>query len=814
MNEEKKIHIDPVCGMEVAEGTEASRWNYEGKTYYFCSTACLKRFKENPARFLIACNKPVPMSEMQSANKPTLTRTETTVIGVSGMSCAGCALTIEKTLNRLPGVKLAQVNFATEEAVVEYDPKITPVAELKKAIVSAGYDVRERTDDESALLAAELQRAKNRMLVAWLLVVPAMVLMILHLAHLFHLPLKLMTILEVLLGVAVLLIPGRHTLKTAIVSIRNRSATMDVLISLGTISALISSLFVLFGLPVENLGRVAGMLMAIYLTGRYLEARAKGTAASAIRQLLSLGARTARILLEGKETEVPISRLKPGDIMLIRPGEKIPTDGVIIDGTTEIDESMATGEPLPVEKKPGDEVIGATINTTGFIRVAVRRVGKDTFLAQVIQLVEQAQFKKIPVQALADRLTAWFVPVILILSLITGFTWFLFAPNLKPLLVWANTFLPWVNPELSRLSLALFASIAVLVIACPCALGLATPTALMVAAGIAARLGIIFRSPAALQTLNDVRAVVFDKTGTLTLGKPRVSQIIPLPDFDESTILKIVAALEQGSEHPIARAVIEAAKTQNLDIPVAEKIVARPGLGVTGIINNEPAYAGKLQLLSENRLETGELDELARNLLEKSKTVLFVALGSKPLGLIILSDRVKPEAGQAIAQLKSLGIVPIMLTGDRRPAAEAIAAHLGIQEVIAELLPADKLKALNKIREQYGTVAMVGDGINDAPALKAADVGIAIGTGTDIAIAAGDITLVRGELTGVVATIRLARATFLKIKQNLFWALFYNSLAIPLAMLGLLHPLIAEIAMALSSINVVTNSIRLRRTKI
>ncbi len=810
MPEDKKIHIDPVCGMEVKEGTEAGRWEYQGKTYYFCNTACLKRFKENPARFLIAGNTTALMPEA----KPELTRTETTIIGISGMSCAGCAVTVEKTLNRLPGVKLAQVNFATEEAVVEYDPKITPVEELKKAIVSAGYDVRERADDDSTLLAAELKKVKNRMVVAWLLVVPAMVLMALHLSHLFHLPLKIMTLLEFLLGVVVLLIPGRHTLKSAIASIRKRSATMDVLISLGTISALISSIFVLFGLPVENLGRVAGMLMAIYLTGRYLEARAKGNAAGAIRQLLSLGARTARILIDGKETEVPISRLKPGDIVLVRPGEKIPTDGIIIEGVTEIDESMVTGEPLPVEKKPGDEVIGATINTTGFIKVAVRRVGKETFLAQVIQLVEKAQLKKIPVQALADRLTAWFVPAILILALLTGLTWFLFSPSLKPLLVQAKTVLPWVNPELSPLSLALFAGVAVLVIACPCALGLATPTALMVAAGIAARRGIIFRSPAALQTLKDIKAIVFDKTGTLTTGKPYVSQIIPLPGVEEEDILKITAGLEQGSEHPVARAVLEAAKDRNLTIPQAQKITALPGLGVTGIINNQPACAGKIQLLNENRIKTGELVELARKYPEKSQTIIFVALGSKPLGLVILADRLKPEAANTIAELKKSGIVPVILTGDRRSTAESIATVLGIEQVFAELLPADKLQVLDTIRKSYYRVAMVGDGINDAPALKAADVGIAIGTGTDIAIAAGDVTLIRGELTGVITAIRLARATFKKIKQNLFWALIYNTLAIPLAMLGLLHPLIAEVAMALSSINVVTNSLRLYRSRI
>uniref|UniRef100_A0A7C1NG00 P-type Cu(+) transporter n=1 Tax=candidate division WOR-3 bacterium TaxID=2052148 RepID=A0A7C1NG00_UNCW3 len=810
MSPEPERHIDPVCGMTVQPESASGSWEYKGKIYYFCSTACLARFKENPERFLSAGAETLPMSEQ--APKPELTRTTSTVIGISGMSCAGCAVTIEKALSRLPGVKIAQVNFATEEAVVEYDPEITPPEELKKAIVSAGYDVREKSADETTLLAAELKKAKTRMLVAWLLVVPAMVLMVLHLAHLLHLPMKLMTAIEFLLGAAVLFIPGWQVLKTAFGSLRNRSATMDVLIALGTIAALLSSLLVLAGVEVENLGRVAGMLMAIYLTGRYLEARAKGRAAGALRQLLSLGARTARILVDGGETEVPVNRLKPGDIMLIRPGEKIPTDGIIIEGTTEIDESMATGEPLPVVKNPGDEVIGATINTTGFIRVAVRRVGQDTFLAQVIRLVEEAQLKKIPVQALADRITARFVPAILLLALITGIIWFAFAPAFQPFLRRAHTLFPWVNPELSRLSLALFAAVAVLVIACPCALGLATPTALVVATGMAARRGIIFRSGAALQRLKDVRALCLDKTGTLTLGKPQVQEIIPLPGVEPAEVLKTAAALEQGSEHPLARAVLQRAEKQNLKPPAAENITALPGLGITGKVGGRPAWAGRLALLRKHGVDTTGLETLARSHEGKPGTMLFVALDSRPLGMLILADELKPEAPAMIAGLKALGIVPVMLTGDSRQTAEAIARQAGIEQVHAELLPQDKLELLGRLREKYRTIAMLGDGINDAPALRAADVGIALGTGTEIAIAASDVTLIRSDLTAVLAAVRLSRATFSKIKQNLFWALFYNLLAIPLAMLGLLHPVIAEIAMALSSINVVTNSLRLRRT--
>ncbi len=812
MDHEHHQHTDPVCGMTVMEGEEAGSWDYQGKTYYFCSVACLKKFQSDPEKFLSSAATEPHSVEIPPPPKPEFVVTETAVLGISGMSCAGCAVTIEQALNRLPGVKIAQVNFASEEAVIQFDPKITPPEELKRAIINAGYDVREKTDDESAVIASELQRAKTRMLVAWLLVLPAMVLMVLHLARLVHLPMRLMTAIEFLLGAGVLFFPGWHTLKTAFRSLRQRSATMDVLIALGTIAALVSSIFVLAGMEVENLGRVAGMLMAIYLTGRYLEARAKGRAAGAIRQLLSLGARTARILVDGKETEVPVSRLKPGDIMLIRPGEKIPTDGIILEGATEVDESMATGEPLPVVKNPGDEVIGATINTNGFIKVAVRRVGQDTFLAQVIRLVEQAQLKKIPVQALADRITARFVPAILILALITGLVWFAFAPAFRPLLLWAHTLLPWVNPELSRLSLALFAGIAVLVIACPCALGLATPTALMVATGMAARRGIIFRSGAALQRLKDVKALALDKTGTLTVGRPQVQEVIPLPGVDPQELLRTAAALEKGSEHPLARAVVQQAEKENLKLPSAENITALPGLGISGTVAGRPALAGKITLLQQHGIDTSGLETLVRHQKGRSGTMLFVALDSRPLGMLILADELKPEASAMIVGLKALGIVPVILTGDSRQTAEAIANRAGIERFYAELLPQDKLKTLDRLKEEYQTIAMVGDGINDAPALKAADVGIAIGTGTEIAIAASDVTLVRSDINAILAAFRLSRATFRKIKQNLFWALFYNLLAIPLAMLGLLHPVIAELAMALSSVNVVTNSLRLHRT--
>ncbi len=801
-----KIHIDTVCGMEVAEGTEAGSWEYGGKIYYFCSRNCLKLFQANPEQFL---NPDTPRKmEKPLAGK----NTETAILSVGGMHCAGCARTVEKALTKLPGVVLAQVNFAAEEAIVEFDPKTASVEQFEKALADAGYELRTIKEDPTTI-ARELNRAKRRMVWAWILVVPPMVLMVLHLTGLFHLPMSIMTAIELIFGFAVLFGPGRNTLKSAFNSVKVGAASMDVLISLGTIAALISGVAVLLGLKVENLGRVAGMLLAVYLTGRFLEARAKGKAADAIRKLMALGARTARILVNGVEVEVPVNRLKPGDIMLVRPGEKIPTDGKIVEGLTAVDESMATGESLPVERKPGDEVIGATINQTGFIKVAVTRVGKDTFLSQVIRLVEEAQSKKIPIQALADRITAWFVPVIITLALLTALLWFFFAPNLKPLLIWAHTLLPWVNPELSRLSLALFAGIAVLVIACPCALGLATPTALMVASGVAAGKGIIFRSGDALQTLRRVKAIVFDKTGTITQGKPRVVNILPLPGTTKEHLLALASAVEQGSEHLLARAVIQAAKEANVTPLPATAITAQPGLGVTGLVADELVAVGKLELIKNLGIDPAPLESLV-NASETNNTLLYVATRHHPLGVIVVADTPKPDAAPAIAELKNLSITPLMLTGDNPQTAAIIARQVGIDRFIAGVLPAAKQKAIEQLRAELGTVAMVGDGINDAPALKAADVGIALGTGTDVAIAASDVTLIRGELSGVVKAVKLSRATFKKIKQNLFWALFYNLLTIPLATLGLLHPIIAEAAMALSSLNVVTNSLRLRRTRL
>jgi Cu+-exporting ATPase len=815
--------------MVVREGSEAAKWDYKGTTYYFCNPSCLKRFQAEPERFLKTAEA-AGMPEPVILEKPELGKTETVTLSVGGMSCASCVATVEKALNRLPGVKTATVNFAIEKAIVEFDPKVSPVPSLEKAVVDVGYEIRHEAAGSEDLAKAELRRASNRLVSAWILGLMPMLLMVLHGVFMVHVP--GMIWLDVLFCAAVLFGPGWNAIRGAWGSVRAGSASMDVLIVLGVAAALGSGIAVLAGLPIKSFADAGGMVMAVFLTGRYIEARAKGQASQAIKKLVALGARTARIqLADGVEKEVPVGQLAPGNVMVVRPGEKIPTDGRIVEGETSVDESMATGESLPVEKKAGDEVIGATVNGNGLIKVEATRVGKDTFLSQVIKLVEQAQGTKIPIQAFADKVTARFVPVVLLVAAATFAAWLFLTPSLKPVLEWAATFLPWVNPNLSVVSLAFFAGVAVLVIACPCALGLATPTALMVGSGMGAERGILFRSGEAIQTLKDVRAVVLDKTGTITQGRPAVTDVVPVAGTSDAEVLRLAASLEQGSEHPVAGAVVFAAQARGLKLALPTDVQAVPGQGIKGKVEGVEVLAGKELLLQECGVDCGVLDRAAAELRKRARTVLYVAAGKmgtvpraersgglspvfQPIGLIGVADTVKPDSAQAIADLKALGITPIMLTGDNRETATQIGAEAGMSRIVAEVLPAQKQQVVKDLQKEFGSVAMVGDGINDAPALKAANVGIAIGTGTDVAIESSDVTLVRGSLAGVVSAVKLSRATFVKIRQNLFWAFFYNVVAIPLAMLGLLHPIMAEVAMALSSINVVTNSLRLRRTKL
>lgn len=794
--------------MEITEQEQAGQYEYKGITYHFCNLSCLEKFKTNPEKFL---NKPDFSKPEQMADKKT-GKTEIISIPILGMTCASCVLTIEKAVSNLPGVAQVSINFASEKAVVEYDKKITSLDEIKARIQEVGYEIGKDASSGIDPTNQAWQKAKSRLILVWIFTIPIIVLMFLHMILGVHL--HEMDMIMLGLGGLAVLIPGFNTLKAGINSIRHGSASMDVLIGIGTLAALMTGLVKLFQIPIENYAGIAGMIMAFHLTGRYIEATSKGRASQAIKRLIQLGAKSVTIIVNKTKQVIPIENLQVGDVMLVRPGEKIPTDGEIISGTSNIDESMVTGEPIPAQKKTGDKVIGATINQNGLLQIKATKVGKDTFLAQIIKLVEECQGSKIPIQEFADKVTSRFVPIIVIIAVATFFGWLFLAPSLKGILVWANSFLPWVNPNLSSISLAIFAAVAVLVIACPCALGLATPTALMVGSGIGAERGILFRSGEAIQTLREVKAVVFDKTGTITKGKPEVTDIFLVSNISEDKLLTYTASLESGSEHPLANAIIKTVQEKGLTITNPTDFQAITGKGIRGKVDNINIIIGNKMLFRENEIDFSSNTDKIAEMEEHAKTVILVAVDYKLAGIIAIADSIKLDAPKSISDIRVMGIDVIMLTGDNQKTAQVIGKKVGIEKIIANVLPQDKQKTITELQQAYTLVAMVGDGINDAPALTQANVGIALGTGTDIAIESADVTLVKGNLSEVVTAIKLSKATFRKIKQNLFWAFFYNLIAIPLAIFGLMHPLIAEAAMAVSSVNVVTNSVRLKKLKI
>jgi len=742
-------------------------------------------------------------------------RSEKLSLKIGGMSCASCAQTIEKALRKTEGVEEAHVNLATEKAAISYDPiQITP-EKIAEVIEGTGYQVtgQEEVKEEGAGEEGKMLQARKRMFWTWGFTVPIIAWMIPEMILGKAWPSRLVFDLGmVILATPVMFWIGWPTLRSAGRAVSHKSANMDVLIAIGTTASYATGFATLF-FPIANYAGVAAMIFAFHLTGRYIETMAKGRASQAIKKLLELGAKTARILLDGKEKEVPIEEVKLGDVMLVRPGEKIPTDGKIIEGESAIDESMATGESMPVRKKKGDEAIGATVNQQGLLKVKATKVGKDTFLSQVIKMVEECQGSKVPIQEFADRVTSWFVPTILIVAALTFIFWLIFPDALKVVGVWATSFLPWVDPTLGAFTLAIFATVAVLVIACPCALGLATPTALMVGSGMGAENGILIREGAAIQTLKDVHTVVFDKTGTITKGKPGVTDIISAKGFKVEEVLRLAASVEIGSEHPLGQAIVEEAKEKGISLVEPKGFEAVTGKGVKAKLNGKEVLVGSRKLVVQTR-GADLMERDLKRLEEEAKTAILVAADGKIAGVIAVADTLKEDSFQAIRELEKMGIETAMITGDNRGTAEAIAKKVGISRVLAGVLPDGKVDEIKRLQTEVGTVAMVGDGINDAPALTQANVGIAIGTGTDIAIEASDVTLISGNLSGVVSAIKLSRATFRKIKQNLYWAFGYNMAAIPIAILGLLHPVIAEAAMAFSSISVVTNANRLKRVNI
>lgn len=637
----------------------------------------------------------------------------------------------------------------------------------------------------------EISDWKRRLLGAWIFTIPIAIIMLSDRLFGFNIfmgfPEWSMILILLIIGFPVIFVFGFQTIKAGLRGLFTFYFNMDSLISLGSLVAYLTGIFAMF-FNIQDYSGISAMIMAFYITGKYVESKARGRASREIMKLLQLGAKNARILRGKEEIEIPIEEVKIGDVIIVKPGEKIPTDGIVVKGESSVDESMITGESLPVEKKKGDMIIGATINQDGILYFKATKIGGDTFLSHIIKLVEEAQGSKVPIQVMADKITGVFVPSVLTLAILTFAGWF------------------FLSRDLSR---AVSVAISVLVIACPCALGLATPTALMVGSGMGAKKGILIRKGEAIQTMKNVKFVLFDKTGTVTKGKPEVTNIYS--SVGESYLLEIAASLEKLSEHPIAKAIVEKYKGKKYKNVTSFKILR--GRGVEGKIGKKEIIIGNRLLMKEKNISLNKFEEIIKGFEQNGKTTMIVAENKKVLGVIAVADAIKEDSVIAITELNRQGYRTIMITGDNEITANAIAKEAGIKEVIANVLPEDKAKKVAELQKK-GMVAFVGDGINDAPALKQSNVGIAIGTGTDIAIEAGDIVLARGSLRGVVASINLSKATFRKIKQNLFWAFAYNVIAVPLAVAGVLHPVIAEIAMALSSITVVTNANLLRRKRI
>jgi P-type Cu+ transporter len=729
---------------------------------------------------------------------------------VRGMHCAACVGKVERALRGVGGVEDASVNLATEQARVAFDPARTDFGALQTAVNAAGYElVTPRTETpaaaaerEDALKAEEQRALRRKVIVGAVLTVPIVVG---SMPEIFGwAPAWLRNPwLHLVLSTPVQWWVGGQFHRGFLHDVRYRSASMATLVSIGTGAAWLFSLAVtlwphtFMALGAMPYYETAAVVITLVVLGRWLEARARGRTSEAIRRLMSLTPRTARVLRGGQELDVSIEEVVVEDLVRVRPGERVPVDGVVVEGRSTVDESMLTGESLPIAKEPASTVFSGTLNGTGSFVMRATRVGADTALARITRLVADAQGSRAPIQRLADRVAAVFVPIVLVIAALTFAGWALFGP--EPALLHALT-----------------NAIAVLVIACPCAMGLATPTAIMVGTGKGAEHGVLIKNATALETLQSVRTIVFDKTGTLTVGRPRVTDVVPMPGRADDEVLAFAAAAEQGSEHPLGAAILAAAKARGLALPAVGEFVAVPGQGIDAMAPEGRVLLGNRTLMDERGIDVSTLEPHAARLAQEAKTVVYLAVAGQASGLIAAADVLKPDAASAVAALRSRGMEILMLTGDRRATAEAIAREVGIDRVLAEVLPEDKARMITELRAP--SAGMVGDGINDAPALAAADVGIAMGSGTDVAIEAADVTLMRGDVSGVVVAVDLSRRTIRIIKENLAWAFGYNVILIPVAA-GLLYPLwgvllspmLAGAAMAFSSVSVVLNSLRLRR---
>ena len=746
-------------------------------------------------------------------------RRKTVTIPIGGMTCAACASRIERVLAKKEGVLRVSVNLATEKATVEYDPGITRISAIRQAIGDIGYKAlgtgSKAVDEDKQRKEKEIRILWTKFIISAVSAAPLLYIAMAPMIPWLHFPLPgflepMHFPLNYAIAQIILVIPaiiaGYKFYTVGFKALMLRSPNMDSLIAIGTSAAVVYSLYSTFRIRSGNMNAVeelyfetAGVIITLILLGKSLEAVSKGKTSEAIKKLMGLAPKTAIVIQDGKETEIPIEEVEIGDVILVRPGEKIPVDGEIIFGQTAIDESMLTGESMPVDKKAGDKVYAATMNTNGMFRFKATRVGSDTALAQIIKLVEEAQGSKAPIAKMADIVSGYFVPIVVAIAIIAFACWLIAGQTL----VYALTIF-----------------ISILVIACPCALGLATPTAIMVGTGKGAEYGILIKSGEALEVTHRIDTIVFDKTGTITEGKPRVTDIIPAGGVSRERLLRIAASCEKGSEHPLGEAIVKKAEEENLDLLRVDRFEAIPGHGIEASVEGMDVLIGNMKLMDGRGIALGEMEEQSERLAVEGKTPMFIAADNGIMGVIAVADVVKESSVKAVKKLQSMGIEVIMITGDNRNTAGAIARQVGISRVLAEVLPQDKANVVKKLQSEGKKVALVGDGINDAPALVQADIGIAIGSGTDVAMESADIVLMRSDLMDVPTAVHLSRSTIRTIRQNLFWAFGYNAAGIPIAagilrFFGgpLLSPMFAAAAMSLSSVSVLTNALRLKRFK-
>src|ERR1700674_4078495 len=811
---------DPVCGMSVNPATAKHRLEHAGKTYYFCCGRCADKFKAVPEKYLTQPTPPLQILPAavtrSSAHQATYVCPMCPQVRESKPGpCPKCGMTLDPEMP--PAGGSTEYTCPMHPEIVRPGPGSCPIG---------GMALEPRTVTATEEENPELRDMTRRFWISLTLTVPllaiAMADMLPGMPVEHALPSGWLVWIELLLATPVVLWGGWPFFQRGWASIVNRSTNMFTLIAMGTGVAYLFSLTatVFPGIFQASFGgtnggtngdmngtppvyfEAAAAIVTLVLLGQVLELRARSRTGAAIRALLDLSPKTARILRDGTEQDIPLDQVKSGDRLRVRPGKKIPVDGVVLEGTSSVDESMITGESMPTPKEPGSRVIGATVNATGSFIMRAEHVGRETLLARIVQMVSQAQRSRAPIQRLADRVAAWFVPAVIAIAVLTFIVWSFLGPA-------------------PRLAHALVNAVAVLIIACPCALGLATPMAIMVGTGRGARAGVLIKNAEALEILEKVNTLVFDKTGTLTEGKPTVESVVTVSAIDETELIRLVASLEQGSEHPLGSAIVAAAKANNISLASATDFQSHTGLGISGKVNGKTVAAGNEKLFHQVQLPTDALKQKAEDLRRKGQTVVFAAVDGRPAGLIGIADPIKPSTPQALRDLKAAGLRIVMLTGDSRGTAQAVATKLGIDDFEAEILPEKKSEVVRRLQKEGRTVAMAGDGINDAPALAQADVGIAMGTGTDVAIESAGVTLVKGDLAGIVRARKLSQATMRNIRQNLFFAFIYNLLGVPIAagvlypFFGLLlSPILASAAMSFSSVSVITNSLRLRKAEL